>query len=213
VDGEVGQASDADVSAAQAGDEAAFARLFRATQPGLLRYVAVLAGRDSEDVCAEAWAQACRDLSKFAGDLDAFRGWVARIARNRAVDLHRSRRRRPVELVPVEDLYGLLSEVSGEHGALEVLSTAHAVAAIMSLPSDQAEAVMLRAVMGLDAVTAGKVLGKRAGAVRTAAYRGLKTLASRYEPSDRERMSDITTARVANRHSDILDASSADELI
>jgi RNA polymerase sigma-70 factor (ECF subfamily) len=40
-----------------------------------------------------------------------------------------------------------------------------------------AEAVLLRAVLGLDARTAGQVLGKRPGAVRTAAHRGLRTLA------------------------------------
>jgi RNA polymerase sigma-70 factor (ECF subfamily) len=38
---------------------------------------------------------------------------------------------------------------------------------------------MLRAVIGLDAATAARVLGKRPGAVRTAAYRGLRTLARR----------------------------------
>jgi RNA polymerase sigma-70 factor, ECF subfamily len=45
------------------------------------------------------------------------------------------------------------------------------------LPPDQAEAVLLRAVLGLDAQTAARILGKRPGAVRTAAYRGLRTLA------------------------------------
>jgi RNA polymerase sigma-70 factor (ECF subfamily) len=45
------------------------------------------------------------------------------------------------------------------------------------LPRDQAEAVLLRAVVGLSAQAAGSVLGKRAGAVRIAAHRGLKTLA------------------------------------
>ncbi|HTX28443.1 MAG TPA: sigma factor-like helix-turn-helix DNA-binding protein, partial [Streptosporangiaceae bacterium] len=45
----------------------------------------------------------------------------------------------------------------------------------------QAEAVLLRAVLGLDAATAAKVLGKRPGAVRTAAYRGLHTLATRLD--------------------------------
>jgi RNA polymerase sigma-70 factor (ECF subfamily) len=35
---------------------------------------------------------------------------------------------------------------------------------------------MLRAVMGLDARTAGAVLGKRAGAVRSATQRGLRSL-------------------------------------
>jgi RNA polymerase sigma-70 factor, ECF subfamily len=37
----------------------------------------------------------------------------------------------------------------------------------------------LRAVVGLDAAAAAAVLGKRPGAVRTAASRGLRTLARR----------------------------------
>jgi RNA polymerase sigma-70 factor (ECF subfamily) len=43
------------------------------------------------------------------------------------------------------------------------------------LPRDQAQAV-LRVVLGFDANTAAQVLGKRAGAARTAAYRGLNKL-------------------------------------
>jgi RNA polymerase sigma-70 factor, ECF subfamily len=39
-------------------------------------------------------------------------------------------------------------------------------------------------VMGLDAESAGKVLGKRSGAVRTATYRGLRRLASRLEQAE-----------------------------
>jgi RNA polymerase sigma-70 factor (ECF subfamily) len=42
---------------------------------------------------------------------------------------------------------------------------------------------MLRAVVGLDTNAAALVLGKRAGAVRIAAHRGLKTLARRLEQS------------------------------
>lgn len=41
--------------------------------------------------------------------------------------------------------------------------------------------VLLRAVVGLDAKSAAQVAGKRAGAIRTAAYRGLKTLANRLD--------------------------------
>ena len=40
------------------------------------------------------------------------------------------------------------------------------------------------AVMGLDAKSAGRVLGKRPGAVRTACYRGLRTLGSWLEAND-----------------------------
>ena len=64
---------------------------------------------------------------------------------------------------------------------MEAISTDAALRLIATLPRDQAEAVLLRAVVGLDADSAGKVLGKRAGAVRTAAYRGLRTLAVRLE--------------------------------
>jgi RNA polymerase sigma-70 factor (ECF subfamily) len=40
---------------------------------------------------------------------------------------------------------------------------------------------MLRVVAGLDARGAARVVGKRTGAIRTAAYRGLKRLAKRLE--------------------------------
>jgi RNA polymerase sigma-70 factor (ECF subfamily) len=55
---------------------------------------------------------------------------------------------------------------------------------VASLPTDQAQAVVLRAVVGLDAATAGQVLGKRPGAVRVAAHRGLRTLARRLQEAD-----------------------------
>lgn len=166
-----------------AGDEDAFRELYRAVQPGLLRYLTVLVGvSDAEDVAAETWAQAVRDLGRFSGDADGFRGWVTTIGRHRALDLLRAKGRRPVLDVPVdevEELGFLPAETDAEETVLDLVSTAEALRLIATLPPDQAEAVLLRAVVGLDAKTAGKVLGKRAGAVRTAAYRGLKTLATR----------------------------------
>ena len=70
--------------------------------------------------------------------------------------------------------------------ALDALSTDLALTLIAELPREQAQAVLLRAVVGLDARTAGEVLGKRAGAVRVAAHRGLKKLARqlRYHPEE-----------------------------
>lgn len=171
----------ADIERARGGDEAAFSRIFRAVQPGLLRYLTALAGPDAEDVASEAWSQVCRDLGKFRGDIDGFRGWVATIARHRAIDQLRARGRRPLDPVPVEELHGFAAADNTEGSALETLSTVRAMAAIKALPKDQAEAVLLRAVMGLDAKTAGRVLGKRAGAVRAAAFRGLQNLADRLE--------------------------------
>jgi RNA polymerase sigma-70 factor (ECF subfamily) len=177
----VGEHRDADlnraVAAAQQGDEAAFSRVYRAVQPGLLRYLTVLVGAEAEDVASESWAQACRDLNTFRGDGDGFRGWVATIGRHGALDYLRARGRRPVDPTSGHELLDLPAADDTAAVAFESLSTAAAIALISSLPRDQAEAVLLRAVMGLDAKSAGQVLGKRPGAVRTAAYRGLKTLA------------------------------------
>ncbi|WP_416210417.1 RNA polymerase sigma factor [Frankia sp. Cr1] len=165
------------VHEAQRGDEDAFRRIYRAVQPGLLRYLRVLVGDDAEDVASEAWLQIARDLPSFRGDIDGFRGWAATIARHRALDHLRRQRRRPQLDVPVEQVAELAADDDTAGRALEAVSTDAAIKLIAALPRDQAEAVLLRVVMGLDAKSAGQVLGKRAGAVRTAAYRGLRRLA------------------------------------
>jgi RNA polymerase sigma-70 factor (ECF subfamily) len=56
------------------------------------------------------------------------------------------------------------------------LSVAEAIEVIRSLPQQQAEAVMLRAVIGLDDVSASTVLGITASEVRTSAHQGLTEL-------------------------------------
>jgi RNA polymerase sigma-70 factor (ECF subfamily) len=173
------------ITAAKAGDESAFTALYLDTQPRLLRYAAGLAGQDAEEITAEAWLQIVRDLGRFTGDLDAFRGWAARIVRNRAIDAARGKARRPVQAADLAVVLDRPAERDAAELAVDNLGTAAAIALIARLPRDQAEAVLLRAVVGLDAEAAGKVLGKRAGAVRVAAHRGLKTLARLLSEADR----------------------------
>jgi RNA polymerase sigma-70 factor, ECF subfamily len=166
-------------------DPEEFRALYRDMQPRLLRYLRALTGADAEDLASETWLQVTRDIGTFSGDYDGFRGWVTTIARHRALDQARRRGRRPA-LVPVpdSDLAGLAGADDTEAGALEAVSTDAALRLIATLPPDQAEAVLLRAVVGLDASTAGKVIGKRAGAVRSAAHRGLRTLAERLSAAE-----------------------------
>lgn len=170
--------------AARAGNPIAFEAIYRALAPRLARYARGLVGQDADDVAAEAWLQIVRDLGRFDGGWDAFRGWAARIVRNRAIDHLRAQSRRPVDATPVETFFDIAGPDDTPGAVEESLSTTEAIELIASLPADQAEAVLLRAVVGLDAKTAGEVLGKRAGAVRVAAHRGLKTLASRLAAPD-----------------------------
>lgn len=138
-------------------------------------------GADCEDVAAETWLQVCRDLHTFDGDGDGFRGWVMTIGRHRALDQVRARGRRPVAAYPAEFLSATAGPDDTAGAAAESMSTAAALQLVATLPADQAEAVLLRAVIGLDAASAGRVLGKRPGAVRMATHRGLRTLARQLE--------------------------------
>lgn len=169
--------------AAQDGDDESFRMLYRDVQPRLIRFAGALVGADAEDVTSEAWLQIARDLPSFRGDLDGFRGWTATITRHRALDHLRRKSRRPMGDLPVEELVTMAADGDTELDALTGVATQDALKLISGLPRDQAEAVLLRVVMGLDAKTAGRVLGKRAGAVRTASYRGLRRLAELLGPS------------------------------
>lgn len=169
----------------RAGDEVAFATLYRDLAPRLRRYAASLVGDDADDVTSEAWLHIARDIGNFVGDLDGLRGWAARIVRNRAMDLLRYRARRPVVTAGLDDLLERPSDSNTEELVMTSLGTAAAIETIAALPREQAEAVMLRAVVGLDAATAGEVLGKSATAVRVCAHRGLKRLARQLERNER----------------------------
>ena len=179
------------VGRAREGDAEGFRLLYRDIQPRLLRYLHAIAGQDAEDIASETWLQVTRDLPGFSGSYDGFRGWVATIARHRALDHLRRTARRPALAVPAEDLAawpatGAAADTA--QSAIDAVATGDAVALIATLPPDQAEAVLLRAVLGLDAITAGQVLGKRPGAIRTAAHRGLKTLHKKLESGEGGRL-------------------------
>ncbi|MGW6056412.1 RNA polymerase sigma factor [Streptomyces sp. NPDC055189] len=172
------------VARAQEGDEAAFAVAYRLVQPGLVGYLRGLVGHDgevAEDIAAEAWLEIARDLGRFRGDGAGFRGWTATIARHRALDHLRRQKVRPRTAALEQDLLELPGPHSTPEQALESISTEKALSLIAGLPRDQAEAVLLRVVVGLDAPAAARVLGKRPGAVRTASYRGLKRLAEQLQ--------------------------------
>jgi RNA polymerase sigma-70 factor (ECF subfamily) len=163
------------------GDGDAFRLVYRTVQPALLRYLTVLVGpEEAEDVASDTWAQACRDLDRFRGDADGFRGWVTTIGRHRALDLLRRRGRRVRVVQDLGDV-DVVEPYDVESTVVEAFSTSGVVALISSLPRQQAEAVWLRVVMGLDAKAAAAVMGVRPGAVRSAASRGLRSLGRRLE--------------------------------
>ncbi len=161
-------------ASAVAGDELAFAALWRRYHPGVVRYLRVLTPGDAEDVAAEVWLQVARDLGRFSGEEQAFRAWLFTVVRRRAIDWGRARRRRPrispgaIPDTATPDNTDLADEARATHEALRMIGR---------LPADQADVVLLRIVAGLDVNEVAAVMGKRPGTVRVLAHRGLKRLA------------------------------------
>jgi RNA polymerase sigma-70 factor (ECF subfamily) len=172
----VGAELDAALDDARRGGPEGVAVLWRALNPALERYLGTLVGQAAQDVASETWLQAARDLPGFRGDGAGFRVWLFRIGRNRAIDeLRRVGRRR--EELQAEPGGSADFVPDAAIAAEERLGTRRAMTLLARLPREQAEAVLLRAVFGLDAKACGQILGKRPGAVRVAAMRGLRGLA------------------------------------
>ena len=182
----IGPGFDSVLFAARRGDEAAFAALWRDTNPALLRYLRVIAPTGAEDVASEVWLEVAVGLGRFTGTEAGFRAWVFTVARQRAVDAARYAARRPAQPVPVEVLAECVGPDDPASTALEALSTRDALALVAELPRDQAEVVVLRVIAGLDVARVAEIMGKRPGTVRVLAHRGLQRLAQRMgQRSDR----------------------------
>ncbi len=179
----LGPRFDTVLSAAVAGDRTAFAELWRANHPMLLRYLRVVCGDSAEDVASDTWLRAIAALASFHGDESGFRGWLVVIARNRARDLQRceARRRERLTADPVED--PRMWSADSADLAVENRATAAALRLVAGLPPDQAELVMLRVVVGLDVADVAGITGRSPGSVRVAVHRALKVLAGRIAPA------------------------------
>ncbi|GAA1989016.1 RNA polymerase sigma factor [Catenulispora subtropica] len=169
---------DSALAAARRGEETGFAELWHALHPPLLRYLRAVVGDTAEDVASETWLQAAKDVRGYRGDAAGFRVWLFRVARHRALDELRKTSRRKEDNGDVAAIAtDWPSADDTESVAAEREDTERALRLIARLPKDQAEAVLLRVVAGLDVAQTAKVLDKRDGAVRIAAMRGLKRLA------------------------------------
>jgi RNA polymerase sigma-70 factor, ECF subfamily len=175
------------LSAAAGGDEEAFGRLWHDLQPRLLRYFMVVSPAAAEDLASETWLGVVRGIHRFQGNEPAFRAWVFTIARHELFDSRRRAARRAAEDLPETGLDDQAAPDDPAAAALEGISTRAALAVVATLPPDQAEAIVLRVVAGLDVERVAGIMGKRPGTVRVLTHRGLRRLAERLEADARIR--------------------------
>jgi len=173
----------AQVLAARRGDRAAFARLhgrYASMVHGIL--VSRVAPSDADDLVQDVFVRALERLGSLA-EPAAFGAWLASIARHRAVD--HLRRRRKVEALP-DDLAGE-SRMAAE-AADDAQASRAALDAVRALPEAYRETLVLRLVEGMTGPEIAERTGLTPGSVRVNLHRGMKllrkALASGTEKSD-----------------------------
>lgn len=158
------------VAAACAGDDGAFAELYRAH----LRMVhGVLLARvprtDVDDLVQDVFLSAWRHIGSLR-ERAAFPGWLASIARNLATD---HLRQRPPVTEPLPDH---LAAPGGDAGMARA-----ALDAIRALPEAYRETLVLRLVEGMTGPEIAVRTGLTEGSVRVNLHRGMKLLRARLE--------------------------------
>ena len=150
--------------------------LYQELHPPLLRYLKAKEPRLGEDLASETWLRVADALPSFTGDACALRSWVFTIARCRLID-HRRRSNRRGDVIDLAALEKRPSVDDPETETLAAISADRALHTIRCLHPDQADAVFLRVVGGLETAEVALVMGRPEGTVRVLQHRGLRRLA------------------------------------
>ena len=163
------------VRAAQGGDRSAFGTLYsryaRMVHGILLSRVPRAA---AEDLVQDVFLQALPRLDSLR-DVSRFPGWLAAIARNRAMDFHRQSH--PQDEFNEESAQGGGSARSANLHAPDTNMEAQTVLnAILSLPEAYREPLILRLVEGMSGPEIAARTGLTHGSVRVNLHRGMQQL-------------------------------------
>jgi RNA polymerase sigma factor (sigma-70 family) len=133
------------------------------------RFCVASAGPAEADDCfQETWIAALRAYPSLRRG-DNLRAWLFRIAQNKAIDLHRSRSRRPVAVEAVAEAPAPAAEPPS-NGEPELW------ASVRGLPPKQRTAVFCRSVLGMPYAELAQLLESSEDAARRNVFEGLQKL-------------------------------------
>ena len=161
---------------AQAGDERAFGRLFEEFGQKTLGYLTGLVGDEAEDVQQEVWLGVFRSLKSLTNP-GAFRTWLYRTTRHRAIDRLRGRRRHQELFVPADeestaDLVAADADAPLREEELQWL--------LSGLPPPQREVLLLRYRDELSLAEIALIVGCPVGTVKTRIHHARRKLREQF---------------------------------
>lgn len=134
----------------------------------------------AEDITEQVFLRALEALPRFheqgSGGDSTFKVWLYTIARHVIANERRAQRRHPVEVI--EAALHLRARDDPAAAAETRLEAQRAWSAVMELPHDRRQALLLRFVDELSAREIGLVMGRSEGAVRVLIHRALASVRS-----------------------------------
>jgi RNA polymerase sigma-70 factor (ECF subfamily) len=162
---------------AQAGDGAAFGRLYDRYLPSIYRYTYSKTSSRSaaEDLTSETFLRAFRAIARRPRAHLNFAAWLVTIARNVVIDHHRSGWSRLA--IVTDEVDPQVDESMGpEQAALASVSEASLRGALSLLPDDQRECLLLRFFAGLSISETAAAMDRTDGAVKQLQFRATNRL-------------------------------------
>ncbi len=166
------------LTAAQAGGQWAFERLYRSLAPVVAGYLRVQGSAEPDDLTSEVFERAFSSLGGFCGGEAQFRSWIFTIAHHRLTDERRRAARRPP---PVDDEVPELATRDVEEEVVRRMATVRVRRLCEELVPDQRDVLLLRMLAGLTVEEIAEALGKTPGAVKALQRRGLAALRRQME--------------------------------
>lgn len=171
------------ISNAKLGDREAFAELYRVYVPFVHRFVSsrVNGAQKAEDLVAETFVRALRNITRYDFRGIEFSAWLTRIARNLIIDQSRSSASN-LEILADETPETRTAADSGDL-ALAALDAQTLRNALSRMIPDHRRVLELRFIKGLSVAESAKLLSKTEGAVRVLQFRALRAMKRDIEKS------------------------------
>jgi RNA polymerase sigma-70 factor (ECF subfamily) len=166
------------VELARNGDSEAFGQLYDHYHSSVYRFLYYRVGSVplAEDLTAETFFRALRSMSSFRWQGKDFGAWLMTIARNLATDHFKAGRTR-LEMA-TEDMGVHDDATEGpETAVLASLTNELLLKALVELPSEQKDCLIMRFLQGMSIAETAEVLGRSEGAVKQLQLRGVRNLA------------------------------------
>jgi RNA polymerase sigma-70 factor, ECF subfamily len=168
-----------------AGDSEAFSQLHRRYYARVFRHALFRCrtNADAEDVAAETFVKAVHYLPQYRFQGESLLPWLCRIATNLVIDQgRRAHGQAPLSLESAaDDVRALMENLHDSGPSPHELAERHETqalirAAVATLPSDQADAILLRFGGDLSIQEIATALGRTEGAIKSLIHRGLVNL-------------------------------------